>query len=288
LSVHSPIIGEVVKALYCQTIRRHTVEIIVVGQDRYGQVPPEVQFIATPRPVAAAVARNVGARVASGDYLLFLDSDCIAAPDFLERLHRCLQRGHRVVGGAVSLEADTYWLRCDNFLSFAPFLATAPAGERRYLPSLNLCINREIFITIGGFDESFPGAAGEDLDLSVRLRASGEKLWFTPQAIIVHRPNRSSASHVWQHLRAFGRVHVELSRRYGQQTSPHLTLGMRSWAGCIIAAAPLLALADMLKLLLTTPTLWCFWYLLPGLVWGKTAWYWGVAEGLMIMMYTKS
>lgn len=279
--LHSPLIAEVIAALERQTARSRIAEMIVVGQDRDGRVPPQARFVATPRPMAAAAARNLGARLAQGDYLLFLDADCIAAPDMVARLMERHQAGATVVGGSVALEPGDYWRLCDNLLAFTSFLATAPAGERRYLPSLNLSLRRDLFLTAGGFDERFPGAAGEDLDLSLRLRACGHRLWFEPRAVVFHRPPRTTARSVGAHLRAFGRVHVRLQRSHAGRAAPRLSLRMRPWSGAIVAAAPLLALADALMLYRRNPPLRRYWRCLPGLVWGKTAWYWGVAEGLL-------
>jgi hypothetical protein len=50
----------------------------------------------------------------------------------------------------------------------------------------------------------------------------------------------------------------------------------------VLATAPLIALRDVLMLYWKTPALHALWHLLLGMVWGKTAWYWGAAEMLMI------
>lgn len=280
-NLHSPIVDQVILALERQTARDQIAEIIVVGQDRYGRVPPQLRSITTPRPVPAAVARNLGARAATSDYLLFLDADCIAAPDLVAQMLTRHREGETVVGGSVLLERGAYWVVCDNLLTFARHLSISAAGERRYLPSMTMSIRRDLFLDLGGFDERFAGAAGEDLDFSLRLRDRGQRLVFEPQAVVRHCPPRASAGKVWQHLRSFGRVHLAVQRRYGTRAAPRLSLRMRPWSGLIIAAAPLLALADALALLGTNPALRSFWWAMPGLVWGKTAWYWGLAEALM-------
>ncbi len=280
-NLHSPLLDEVLAALGRQTGAALISEIIVVGQHNGASLAPPARMVTTPRPLAAAAARNLGAQQASGDYLLFLDADCLAAPDLLARLYARHQEGHAVVGGSVALETGNYWRLCDNLLSFTPFLATATPGPRPYLPSLNFSLPRELLLAVGGFDESFPGAAGEDLDLSLRLRNQGQELFFEPRAIVYHRPQRSSARLVARHLRAFGRVHLRLQRRYAGRAAPHLSPRMRPWAGLILAAAPLLALADGLSLLGRQPPLRPYWPCLPGLVWGKAAWYWGLAEALL-------
>jgi glycosyltransferase involved in cell wall biosynthesis len=79
-SANSVIIDRVIGALLRQTAQQVLAEIIVVGQDARRLVPRSspVRFIHTARVLSIGEARNLGARLASGDYLLFLDADCIA------------------------------------------------------------------------------------------------------------------------------------------------------------------------------------------------------------------
>jgi predicted AlkP superfamily phosphohydrolase/phosphomutase/GT2 family glycosyltransferase len=280
-NLHSPLIDQVVAALRQQTASDALHEILVVGQDTHNLVPPGVQHIVTRTPLAAASARNLGARLASGTYLLFLDADCLAAPDLFEHLLARHQQGYAVVGGSIVLdEHERYWALSDNMLSFAPFLATAAPGPRRYLPSLNLSIARDVLYAVQGFDQRFPGAAGEDMDLSLRLRQRGYELWFEPRAMVRHCHQRASARDMWEHLRSFGRVHVALQRRYGKEAAARLDARMRPLSGAILAGSPLLALWDVLRLYQHTPALWRYAHALPGMVWGKMAWYWGVVEAM--------
>src|SRR4051812_1867596 len=122
-NLHSPLIDQVIAALASQTACASIREVIVVGQDRYQRIPAGVRFVATPQPISPAAARNLGAQLASGDYLLFLDADCIAAPDLVEQILSSHRRGHVVVGGAVAPEPGSYWRLCDNLLVFTSFLA---------------------------------------------------------------------------------------------------------------------------------------------------------------------
>jgi glycosyltransferase involved in cell wall biosynthesis len=281
-NLHSPLIDQVVHALERQTARNQIAEIIVVGQDRHGRVPVGVRFVETPRPISAAAARNLGASHASGDYVLFLDSDCLAAPDLVERVLERHREGHAVVGGGVAVERAVYWTMCDNLLVFAPFLAATPAGPRDYLPSLNFSIERKMFLEAGGFDTRFPGASGEDMELCLRLRRRGFTPFFEPRAIVAHRPARASAGAVWRHLRAFGRTTVGIRRDYGGGAAPRLNPRLSPLSGLIMALAPVLALWDVVGIYRAVPALRRYWRALPGMAWGKIAWYWGVAEALML------
>jgi len=274
-NLHSPLIGEVIAAIAGQTGRRLIDEILVVGQDRYGLVQPPARHIETPRPVSAARARNLGAAAAQGDFLVFIDSDCIAAPELIDHFVPWLQAGSAVVCGGVTIETGEYWSMCDDLLVFADYLDTSPAGERTYVPSLNLCIQRSLFRDVGGFDERFSGAAGEDTDLSLRLRTAGITLAFEPRARVTHRHRRATPRAVWEHLRAFGRVQATIWRRHTQLMPPPLPLErLRALSPALRVVAPLLATRDVAALARRAP------HLLPGMVWARTAWYWGVAEGV--------
>ena len=128
-TLHSPIIRDVIMSLDRQTASSCIREIIVVGQCTSDKVIPPARFVPTSRPVAAAVARNLGARIASGDVLLFIDSDCIAHPYLVECHLAHHMRGQMVVGGSIAVEKDdAYWRLCDNLLSFTSFLNIMPSG----------------------------------------------------------------------------------------------------------------------------------------------------------------
>lgn len=280
-NLHSPLIDQVVCALERQTARAQIGEIIVVGQDRYGRVPAFAHFVATPRPISAPAARNLGAGLVHDDYLLFLDADCIAAPDLVERLLEAHRRGHAVVSGGVAVERENYWVLCDNLLVFAPYLAGGRGGPRPYLTSMCLSVERRVFEQVGGFDDRWVPDS-EDVDLSMRLRAQGYGLHFEPTARVAHRPPRGSARALWEHQRTFGRGYVRLQRQYqAQLRSPLAHLDRRS-AGLLLAAAPLLAARDMARLFAGNSGVRRYPGALGGMLWGRVGWYWGVVEGLMI------
>jgi GT2 family glycosyltransferase len=166
---------------------------------------------------------------------------------------------------------------------FAPFLTTTPSGPRIYLASYNLSIRRALFLASGGFNERFKQAAGEDYDLSLRLRQQGYTLFCEPRAAVEHCHQRTTAATVWRHVRMFGHEHVKFWQQYPDMlpSSPDVRR-VRSLVGLILALSPLLALRDVLRLYRQTPGIYGYWYLLPGMVWGKIGWYWGIVASVMI------
>ena len=132
------------------------------------------------------------------------DADCLLAPDAAEQLLSAVDAGYGAVVGAVVPETAQYWVLCNNLMAFPEFLTLDQPGERACLPSFCLLIPRAVWEHVGAFDERFPGAAGEDLDLSFRLRQLGYRLGFTPAAAVRHRPARAGAGAVWRQHVGFG------------------------------------------------------------------------------------
>src|SRR4030042_2415859 len=85
-NLHSPIVGQTLQSLEAQDYAG-PFEIIVVGQDKYGQVSEggRVRAIVTPQSISPAAARNLGILSAQGEILVFIDSDCVASRDWLRR-----------------------------------------------------------------------------------------------------------------------------------------------------------------------------------------------------------
>jgi GT2 family glycosyltransferase len=125
-----------------------------------------------------ACNRNRGANVARGDWLVFIDDDCIPEPGFLQAYQAAIsvQPDCNVFEGRTV--ADRPQQRMDEE---APITETGG-----YLWSCNFAIRRQLFDRLHGFCEDFPFATLEDVDLRLRILAAGEKFLFVPEARVVH------------------------------------------------------------------------------------------------------
>jgi GT2 family glycosyltransferase len=143
------------------------------------------RWCAGPRRGPAA-NRNSGARNSQGEWLLFLDDDCVPLSSWLE----------------------AYASATHQFPDYSVFegQTVAPQPQQRsdhespinvkggLLWSCNFGIKRTLFLEVGGFDEKFPVPAMEDMDLQFRLKQAGYTSKFLPEACAQHpwRPRRGT------------------------------------------------------------------------------------------------
>jgi glycosyltransferase involved in cell wall biosynthesis len=154
--------------------------------------------------------RNDAARVATADYLLFLDGDCIIPPDHVEQYLAARRPGVVHYGYCCRLERELSEQIDVAAVASADFRHWATWSERRKLAAIhykgllyqwighptkpalkggNIGISREDFERLNGFDENFRAWGCEDDDLSNRVRAAGLKI-----ASIL---NRTNTYHLW-------------------------------------------------------------------------------------------
>jgi glycosyltransferase involved in cell wall biosynthesis len=148
----------------------------------------------------AAMVRNRGTLAAHGDYIVFLDGDCIPQRDFIARHRKLARPGHLVSGSRIllspGLTARVLARQADlAAMGLAAKLRYRLAGDINKLPQLlvrwpdlgrerrrfswrrikgcNLGVWRADLERVNGFDEVFFGWGYEDADLVVRLFHAG-------------------------------------------------------------------------------------------------------------------
>lgn len=169
----------------------------------------------------AAKARNLGAYHALGDYLVFLDGDCVPGASFVAAQTRlaqekCFVNGSRVLLSelltrkALSQETDLcsqsawFWLKARlqgdsnkllHLLGWPGSLFRVKTGFAwQGIRSCNMAVWRKDFVAVNGFDETFEGWGHEDADLVLRLSNFGVQrkngFWATEVFHLWHREQK--------------------------------------------------------------------------------------------------
>jgi GT2 family glycosyltransferase len=165
-----------------------------------------------------AAARNAGVRAATGDVLVFLDDDMEASPGLLAAHARTHALGSVVaVLGPVPVlrpESRTAQFIAARFERHSAKLAQSEyALKLRDFYSGNFSIRRDVFWSVGGFDEAFRIYGNEDVDLAFRLMRAGVRLVFQPDALAYQRYTKSIGDLAYDNI-AKGRTTVLLARKH--------------------------------------------------------------------------
>jgi len=138
---------------------------------------------------------------ANGQYLIFLDGDCVVQPDYLQRHLSLAQKGYLVTGSRIllnqkftqeiltegyidfsRLQKKSFFLRIQGSINkFLPLFIKFGNGKwRNYkkffwrrIKGCNMACWREDALAIKGFDETLIGWGHEDADFIFRLENKG-------------------------------------------------------------------------------------------------------------------
>ncbi len=182
-----------------QTLTDERYEVIVTddgsrttSQAMLNERFPWAKWIAGPRRGPAA-NRNHGAKHGTGAWVAFADDDCLPDAGWLAAYATAIKGDPQIN----VLEGRIYTDRPRRSLD-----EVSPTNDQGgFLWSCNFAIRRELFQQLSGFDERFPYAAMEDVELAYRLRQRGEKFRFTADAAVCH-PFRPAGG--WQSLKRHG------------------------------------------------------------------------------------
>ena len=136
-------------------------------------------------------SRNFGVTKASGNFLVFFDSDCLIPKEYFETVEDYLNSNWLdLYGGPDRAHKDFSTLQKAIDYSMTSFLTTGGIrGHRKsastFQPrSFNMGISREAWNSVGGFSDIHPG---EDPDLVYRLVKEGFKKGLILHAYVYHK-----------------------------------------------------------------------------------------------------
>lgn len=201
-------LADCLSALALQTVPPQTYEVIVVDDgstDGTADLAKRFAAIVLSQTHAGpASARNLGARRARGEFLLFTDADCVPAPNWVEEIVRPLESDP-----SVAASKGVYTTRQTGLV---PLFVQIESEEKYaklrrhrqidFVDTYSAAFRREAFWAGGGFDTSFPAASNEDTLLSFNLASQGRRLVFTDQAIVYHLHSESLGHYLrrkWRH-----------------------------------------------------------------------------------------
>lgn len=197
------------------------IEIIVVdnastdntAQELQQRYSDNIKLIKSAKNLYAGGGRNLGAKLAKGEYLLFIDSDNVVDKDMVKNMIEGIQRNKDM---AIGLSGPfTYYKSSPNRLcwvnnrismltSITVFSGSGEINDGQYdkasfikvghIPNVFM-VNRDIFREVGGIDEEYV-MHYEESDLAEKIKRTGYEIVLFPQAKTWHKlPLKSERGH---------------------------------------------------------------------------------------------
>jgi glycosyltransferase involved in cell wall biosynthesis len=218
----APLLARTLAALAVQEVGDAAWEIVVVDDASSDETAAvlrgwveklggRLRAVRPERNLGRAGARNFGARHARGRYLVFLDDDIVAPPDLLNAHLDELAGGRRrgTIGYALT---DPSLLDAPHFhyldTRAVAKLNPGPAPPR-YFVTQNAAVPRQIFLEVGGFDESFGGYGFEDMEIGFRLDDAGVDFRTLTHPVPLHVHHHTLAEYL-EKKRECGRTSLSL------------------------------------------------------------------------------
>ena len=191
-------------------------EIIVVDSSSNGMATfirnrfPDVRLYQFPERKYCGDARNFGLSVARGEIIAFIDADCRADPNWVDRIIKAHQSPPLAIGGAIANGNPDSIIGWAAYLcEFSQWMPGRLSGMIADIAGANMSYKRETFEKHGFFLE---GTYSSDTEFHWRLEKNGHFLQFVPSILVFHhnidRLGRL-LRHEFEHGRSFARVRMK-------------------------------------------------------------------------------
>ena len=162
--------------------------------------------------------RNFGAEHSQGEFLIFLDSDCVLPPDFLKEVDAELCREECDAWGGPDRAHDSFTpvqkaisYSMTSFITTGGIRGGKKQMDKKFYPrSFNMGIRRELYNKLGGFSEM---RFGEDIDFSIRIYESGACCRLFPEAWVWHK-RRTDFKKFFKQVHNSGIARINLMKRH--------------------------------------------------------------------------
>lgn len=249
---------ELLESLAQQTLRDFEVLVVEDGsqitcqqvvQKHAAQMP--IKYFCKPNS-GPGQTRNYGAERSQGEYLIFLDSDCVLPPGYLEAVEKELSASPcDAFGGPDRSHPSFTPVQKAISYSMTSFFTTGGirGGKKKldkfYPRSFNMGISASLYRKLGGFSKM---RFGEDIDLSIRIFQSGVRCRLFPQAWVWHK-RRTDLRKFFRQVYNSGIARINLYKKYPESLKLVHMLPM------VFTVGVLSMLALCLVLLALCPTL---------------------------------
>ena len=214
---------ELLESLAQQTLRDFEVLVVEDGsqitcqqvvQKHAAQMP--IKYFCKPNS-GPGQTRNYGAERSQGEYLIFLDSDCVLPPGYLEAVEKELaEKPCDAFGGPDRSHPSFTPVQKAISYSMTSFFTTGGirGGKKKldkfYPRSFNMGISASLYRKLGGFSKM---RFGEDIDLSIRIFQNGARCRLFPQAWVWHK-RRTDLRKFFRQVHNSGIARINLYKKY--------------------------------------------------------------------------
>lgn len=238
---------ELLESVATQSGPHDPVEVIVVEDGStvtaepvirdYRSAPFALRYVTQPNGGPSS-ARNTGAAHAQGEWLLFLDSDTILPPDYLQKVSNAIRHQSLDLWGGPDRGHDSFTpVQKGISYSMTAFLTTGgirggseSGGDRFYPRTFNMGVRKSVLDRLGGFDTAM--RYGEDLDFSMRALEAGYRSALLPECWVYHK-RRSTFGAFFQQVRHSGKARWALRTKHPGTLKAVHTLPSLFVIGCI-------------------------------------------------------